>query len=205
MSGLYRLAYSPYYAATWVPETFPEHHYAFQNTRDRVGHAFHDFLVGTGETLNRPNADIRETTTRYYIEIELAGAHTLKDIALRWEDQRLLLVRGLRKRTQLSEQEKDAEEQAKEENAEPRDDSKVAAKGDEVSEKESRVHNVRVERHLGPFSRIFEFAVEVDHESSRAYLNDGLLTIVVNKKSPESRQERKVKEIEITKQVPSAS
>jgi len=203
MSGLYNLPYAPYYASTWVPETFPDHHYPIHNTRDRIHHAFHDFMVGTGEPLDRPHADIRETMTKYYIEIELAGAHNLEDIAIRWEDQKVLLIRGLRKRIQLSEENEN--EQAQKENATQETDTKIVAKEWQVSENESKVHNVRGERHLGPFNRTFEFAVAVDHENSRAYLHDGLLTIVVNKKHPESAQRTKAKEIQITKEAPTTS
>jgi len=200
MSGLYTLPYAPFYDATWVPETFPEHHYPLYNTRDRIGHAVHDFFAGTGESLNRPRADIRETLTKYYIEIELAGAHTLENIAIRWEDEKILYIRGLRKRTQLSE-EKDNEQDQKDVAAQEAD-SKIVAKNGHVSENNSKVHNIRVERHLGPFSRTFEFFVKVDHDTSRAYLHDGLLTIVVNKKHPENAENRKFKDMQINKEAP---
>jgi HSP20 family molecular chaperone IbpA len=203
MSGFYSLPYAPFYDATWVPETFPEHNHPLHNTRDRIAYAVHDFLAGTGEANNRPRADIRETATKYYIEVELAGAQSLENIVIKWEDQKRLFIRGLRKRTQLSEQKGD--EQTQKDKSAQEAESKIEAKDRQVSENESKVHNLRMERHIGSFIRTFEFAVEVDQDTSRAYLHDGLLTIVVNKKHPENAPNKKFKDMQITKQPPVVS
>jgi len=48
------------------------------------------------------------------------------------------------------------------------------------------------ERHLGPFHRSFTFPDEVDADNTKADLKDGLLRIVVPKKSDSSSFDKRV-------------
>jgi hypothetical protein len=73
------------YPYTHVPQTFPEHHWPLEHSRNKVGHALHDFFVAEpGSENHLPRADIRETPDKYSIDIELPGLEKIDKTAIKW-------------------------------------------------------------------------------------------------------------------------
>jgi len=116
---------------------------------------------------------------KYYIDVELPGITTSKDISIKWSNSRVVIIKGKIDRTPTTEETaaKDANVEAKEEHP-----------------KDHPVHFLTKERHTGTFMRAFEFAVDVDHDSLIAKLQGGLLEITIEKKP---HAEFKNKEIKI--------
>src|SRR5262249_45912254 len=82
------------YPTTYVSHTYPEkghhlHHVPLPYMVHKAHRAFHD----KDRDVHQPRADIRETMTDFYIEIELPGIRDKSDLHLRWTTMRCLLVR----------------------------------------------------------------------------------------------------------------
>ncbi len=81
---------------TWVSKHFPEHRHPFEHTRHSVsgglGEFSHDVTHAwlAESALISPRSDIRESTTAFYLDVELPGVATEKQMTLNWLCSRTL-------------------------------------------------------------------------------------------------------------------
>jgi HSP20 family molecular chaperone IbpA len=128
---------------------------------------------------NKPDVDIRDTSSTYFIDIELPGISDKKSISLEWTSSRDIIISGTVSRPFVSDKLKvvtEMEETLRSMNA--KDGKVVPAPGEQMREPEL----VADERRIGPFRRHFCFLVEVDMGDLEAKLEAGLLMIRVPKK-----------------------
>jgi HSP20 family molecular chaperone IbpA len=171
------------YPLTYLGETFPEHHAPLEHTRQKVGHAVHDFFVGHGPGSHTPRADVRETMRRYYIDIELPGLNTTEGLNLKWFNRRTLIISTKIERPELKDEEPHEPTAPSTEESE---DTK------EQPKPENPVHILKSERQTGQFFRMFEFSADVDHDSMELKLQYGLLRIMLAKKPHEQVQHKQI-------------
>ncbi|KAH8658049.1 HSP20-like chaperone [Xylariales sp. PMI_506] len=194
----------------YVPEPYhttviSKHHYeepsthhlphALESARNVLGHAFHTFereLVHPyGEfPLPAPKADIRESKTTYYIDVDLPGAHEKSDIALKWTGLNTLFLEATVKRQPTPEDEAEPVAAA----TPPAAEAGAAAAAE--AKKPKTVHLVKGERHAGRYARAFAFPVPVDQDKVTAKLAYGVLSVTVPKKVADKGVEHKSVEIE---------
>jgi len=163
----------------FVEETFPQVHYPFEQTYHRVGEVLHSLRHPCqNEEINCPRIDVRETTKKYYIEVELPGLTTTDDLTLVWANRKTLSLKATIKRPILNEND---------------EESPLVAEGTtDKNEKENPIHFLCNERRLGQYTRSFVFLAAVDHDAIRAEAKDGLLRIVVPKWLPEHQELRNI-------------
>jgi HSP20 family molecular chaperone IbpA len=138
---------------------------------------------------NVPDAEIRETRTAYYLDIELPGVGDKNSIGIAWMSPRLLVVEGLIGRVDV-EAKLDADTNGGQSNAthahgdsDVRQGTKGSHEAAPPKNEKQPWHDVMTlsERRIGAYSRHFTFACDVDNKALRAKLRDGLLGIVVPK------------------------
>jgi len=171
------------YDLTYLSETFPEHHHGqLENARHKIGHAMHEFFLGQDSASHKPRADVRETLKKYYLDIELPGLNTTEGLSLKWFNRRTLILSAKVERPELKDEEiADASAEHSTEDA----------KGQ--SKPENPIHILKSERQIGQYFRMFEFSADVDHESMKSKLQNGLLRIELDKKPHEHVQPKEVK------------
>jgi HSP20 family protein len=169
------------YTTTSVNRTFPEHHWPLENTRHKVGDAFHDFFRPYEQDIRTPHTDIRETVKKYYMEIELPGLNSKADYSLKWTGSRTLLVQAEIKRPEVEE-----------ELALPPSESPVSPESDPQQKPIHTVHFLTRERRIGTYARAFYFYADVDHDLLEAKLQHGILHIAVPKKEAEQKEAKHV-------------
>src|ERR1700761_9639907 len=165
MSTTYLYPTRLFYPVTYVEKT-SEHHLPLKGTRSKVGNAIQNFFVPDSVTRS-PHVDIRETATKYYVDTELPGVGSAADIQIQWSNPRTDLIRAEVKRTPTAEE-------------------KAAAAEGADKKRDTPVHFLTTERTVGTIMRAFDFVVDVDRESLKAELQNGLLTIVIDKKPREN-------------------
>ncbi|KAH6639996.1 hypothetical protein BKA67DRAFT_542525 [Truncatella angustata] len=212
--------YPPQYYFTPEPyhtTAIPKYHYqepdhtpsALENVRHAIGHAFHSIEeLGHSENeypLPPPHADIRESRTRYYIDVELPGAHDKRDIVLKWTGLNTLYLNATTKRQPTPEDEPetgDAVPASPSKSPEPRpaDSQKEGVNSEEGKKKKAKpekpVHLVRHERRFGRHARAFTFPVPVQQDEITAKLAYGVLNITVPKVEVDKNAEHKHVDIE---------
>jgi HSP20 family protein len=138
---------------------------------------------------NVPDADIRETRTAYYLDIELPGVGDKNSIGIAWMSPRLLVVEGLIGRLEV-EGKVDADINGGQTNGSPAKGDSDVREGTKGSQEAAQPKSERQpwqevmtvsERRIGAYSRHFSFACDVENMSLRAKLRDGLLSVVVPK------------------------
>ncbi|KAF2421471.1 HSP20-like chaperone [Tothia fuscella] len=165
-----------FYGTTTVDPSFPEHHWPLEHTRHRIGdatHAIGEFFTG-GDVLLDPASDIRETTKKFYIDVELPGLRSREALHVKWTNPRTLFVHARIERPKIAEI-----------------DELVKAE-DKTPKPEHAVHHLLHERRVGKFARSFYFEAEVDTETMVADMSGGLLSIVVEKKPHEQKPAKSV-------------
>jgi len=189
--------YYPYapdlHSTVHLGETFPEHHHLFEHARHKISGIVapeHDY------EMKKPRVDVRETSTSYYIDVELPGLGPGADLKMHWTSGRTLLVDAHIKRPLI--------EGTTEHIPGPAEASAVPADTESTGEKKANgnivapknpVHLTLRERRVGEVSRAFNFAVDVDKENVKANLKFGLLTLIIPKSQHDPVEK---KEIEIT-------
>jgi HSP20 family molecular chaperone IbpA len=189
------MAFNPYYPRpapypeTTIHETFPEHHWPLDHTGHKVGHALKGWLSPVeGTAPMRPlHADVRETQQKFYVDVEVPGL-LKKDLTVSWVNDASLLVSANIQRPdieEVTEKEAAAGEQSTEQENSGGNDLKTA-------EHHGPVHLLAHGRHLGPSAASFYFAADIDHDTMKANLKDGLLRIQVDKKPHAQKPAREV-------------
>jgi HSP20 family molecular chaperone IbpA len=138
---------------------------------------------------NVPDADMRETRTAYYLDIELPGVGDKNSISIAWMSPRLLVVEGLIGRLEVEGKLDGDVNGAQANGSHANGDSGLqqGTKGSQMAadpKSETQPwHEVIAlnERRIGAYSRHFTFACDVDNKALRAKLRDGLLSIAVPK------------------------
>lgn len=159
----------PFYPITYIGETYPERHYPLEQTRHKIGNAIFEYIGHPADEIREPLVDIRESRTKYYIDVELPGLGSVNDVEIGWVNSRMIVVRG-----------KIGRHAVPEETAAKSSDTHTAP--EHRKPKEDPVHYIKKERRIGLFNRAFEFRVDVDHETLKAHLQHGLLKMSIDKK-----------------------
>lgn len=131
-----------------------------------------------------PNFDVHETDAAFVLEGELPGLENKSCVNIEFTDDNTLLIRGRIERRAHSPPAGDVEAGEKKENGKQEGKGKQVVKKDE-SMKEKENSGVRywvAERSVGEFQRSFSFPGQVEVESVKASLEDGVLRIVVPKR-----------------------
>ncbi|KAH8646281.1 hypothetical protein BX600DRAFT_477426 [Xylariales sp. PMI_506] len=167
------------YPTTYVRDTFPESHWSFEWPRHKVADAIHDFIHPFEQDVRTPHADIRETTEKYYIDIELPGLANMDGFSVKWTNPRTLLV----------------EAQIMRPNIEGSDllSKNESSKGGLDKDLPGGVHFLARERRVGVFARAFHFSVEINQDEMQADMQYGLLRLVV----PKVHDKEPVRQVEV--------
>lgn len=179
---------------TWVSRHFPEHHYPLEHARHSISRALGDFahdLTHAGPSeyhLISPRSDIRESTTTFYIDVELPGIATEEQMTLNWLGSRTLLLRATVTRAPTPEDDTAVKQSDKDATMSIKDETKDHDK----KQGDQSVYLTLGERHLGTFGRAFNFPVDVDHDGVTAKLAAGVLRLTVPKLPEGSKFEKKV-------------
>lgn len=190
--------------------TIPKHHYddpdhtptALETVRHAIGQAFHSIEKELAHhdneyPLPRPNTDIRESRSHYYIDVELPGAHDKRDIVLKWTGLNTLYLNANIKGQPTPEDNAEAGITQKS-GSSPKLSSLKSEDGKESDnhtakkdKPEKLVHLVKHERHFGRQARAFTFPVPVQQDKLAAKLAYGILNITVPKVEVEKTAEHK--------------
>jgi HSP20 family molecular chaperone IbpA len=172
----YAIYRRPDYQVTYIDETFPDHHLPFEHMRHAVGHAMHNMLNPyIGEFTHSPRTDVRETVAKFYIDVELAGLRSKDDLTLTWTNANTLLLKATIHRPEI---------EPDKESAEPVDEKEAP--------KRAVVHALVKERYVGKVARSFSFFVDVNAETMKARLLNGVLHIILEKMPHEQVQPKAV-------------
>jgi HSP20 family molecular chaperone IbpA len=161
---------------------------------------------GNGE-MHKPKADVRETMSGFYIDIEVPGINDKADLKLKWLSSGTLLVSCDLRRKKINENRTNGDANGFNGGAHPEVIGKKAASSSQgdvtdgdaegavavsgaAARNENREHHNSPhltinERNIGHNSRAFHFPVEVEREKMKATLSAGLLTLEVPKKHHE--------------------
>ncbi|KAG9781085.1 hypothetical protein KCU88_g3530, partial [Aureobasidium melanogenum] len=106
MAFLYSYPEVEPYPTTYVSHTYPEkgshlHHLPLPFLGHKVHRLFHD----KDQEVHIPKADVRETMSNFYIEVELPGISDKSQLHLRWTSMRTLLVTSKVSRPEIPESE----------------------------------------------------------------------------------------------------
>lgn len=135
-----------------------------------------------------PDADLRETSTHFYLDLEVPGVSDKSSIRIHWTSSRLLVVEGeiIRPKAEISAP-VGANGDAQDAKQKSVDEDSVATK-DQYPHHESslypEVDGMRLtacERRIGHFIRYFSFPVDVDRSGMKARLEAGLLQMQLPK------------------------
>lgn len=208
----YPAYFMPEWHTTYVLPHFPEKHHHLEHIRlalndsiGNVGSAIKHSFAPEPQTLN-PVADVLESNSNYYIEIELPGLEATSSLKIRWLNPHTLMVEAILERPAIVEEQVPA---ARAEVAttvtaskDTKFDSKPEVNGDTTDQVEAKQRNSAVvlthrERHIGLFARAFHFPTQVVSEHLEAKMHAGLLRIKVPKLETDSaKPEMKAVEVE---------
>ncbi|EXJ90651.1 hypothetical protein A1O1_03755 [Capronia coronata CBS 617.96] len=195
MAFLYSYPEVEPYPTTYVTHTYPEkgqhlHHIPLPFLAHKAAHRL---LHDREHEVHIPKADLRETMSNFYIEVELPGISDKSQLHLRWTSMRTLLVTSKIGRPDIPESElfdvpvvaaapeppkEDADQQQQQEPLATSTETGVTATATTMKkEPHLTVH----ERLIGEMMRAFNFPVDVDRDNTHAKLEAGLLRIVVPK------------------------
>ena len=142
-----------------------------------------------------PRFDIHEDEEAYYLNGELPGVENKSDIQIDFVDAQTLTVAGRVERKYTSEPDASApvedaadtsadSKKATVEDTPEEGDKAVADTGDKTVDQPKEAPKPKfwaTERAIGEFHRTFSFPTNVDQDSVKATLNNGILSIVVPK------------------------
>jgi HSP20 family molecular chaperone IbpA len=149
---------------------------------------FHD----KDHELHSPKADVRETPSNFYVDVELLGLKEKSHLGILWRSTQTLLVSTNIERPAISE---DIVIEGSNGSVQVlRTEEYNVADGNESSTEEAftksstthgsgkkQPHLTVSERQIGTVVRAFNFPVDVNHEKTTAKLDVGLLRLVVPK------------------------
>jgi HSP20 family molecular chaperone IbpA len=169
------------FATIYLDKSFPEHHAFFEHARHKISNIIELSHIGEVQI---PRVDIRETTSNYYLDIELPGLESNEDLKLMWIGGFTLLVDAHIRRPMVEELSIDLPDEGSDPSsaqisAEPNVDECSCRTRTDVQK--SPIHILVKERTIGEFSRAFNFPVAVQTEAVVAKLKHGLLTVTVSK------------------------
>ncbi|KAH0605041.1 uncharacterized protein H6S33_005023 [Morchella sextelata] len=142
----------------------------------------HHTSTPTNRRAFTPNFDVHETDAAFVLEGELPGLENKSHVNIEFTDDNTLLIRGRIERKVHSAGGNDSGENKENEKQEDKG-KQVVKKGESVKEKENAgVRYWVAERSVGEFQRSFSFPGQVEVESVKASLEDGVLRIVVPKR-----------------------
>jgi len=147
-----------------------------------------------------PSFDIKETKESYILDGEVPGVTDKSALDLSFVDENTLVVKGRLERntetgkpstpattTEATEENKETKYHApsvEEEGGESSAVTKTSGTSGEVEKKHQNGEKYWIrERYVGEFQRAFNFPQSVDHDAVKASLKDGILSIVVPKKT----------------------
>jgi HSP20 family molecular chaperone IbpA len=183
----YAIYRRPDYQVTYVDETFPDHHWPFEHMRHTVRHAMHDvFNPYVNEFAHSPRADIHETVKKFYIDVELAGLRSKDDLTLAWINTNTLLLKANIHRSDIHPDEGMEKDEKETEIA-----GDAGERGKEFP-KGAIVHALVKERHVGKVARSFAFSVDINAETMKAHVLNGVLHIILEKMPHEQVQPKVV-------------
>merc|ERR1712098_458159 len=98
-SGYYTV---PAYQTFSIPQ---QHDFPFAKQRKSIGHALgmigHELSTPWGEGLKTPHADIRESKSAYYIDIDMPGLDNKNNVTIKWTNKNTLFVEAITKRPDI--------------------------------------------------------------------------------------------------------
>ncbi|KAF3923317.1 hypothetical protein ABW21_db0203017 [Orbilia brochopaga] len=130
-----------------------------------------------------PNFDVKETKDSYVLDGDVPGILDKSALDLSFVDDNTLVVKGRIERS--SETGKPENDNTAVEKTEKKDGKQPTVEDEDANGKVSNngeKYWVR-ERYVGEFQRAFSFPQSVDHDAVKASLKDGILNIVVPKKT----------------------
>ncbi|KAF1345793.1 hypothetical protein BDV97DRAFT_28385 [Delphinella strobiligena] len=146
-----------------------------------------------------PLFDVRETSEAYFLEGEFHGVSTTEDIKVEWTGPRTISIEANVSRVDL-ETEWGIETEPKtrapeEENGRPAEPKRTASGKSRKDQKarlkdRSAVRQWTCERHVGHYLRTFTFPHDVEQESVKARLSQGLLKMMILKKEATKEVQR---------------
>ena len=202
-------------STTFLEETYPDpaahlHGMPMPRWSHKLAEWLHE---GKGE-MHKPKADVRETMSGFYIDIEVPGIDDKADLKLKWLSSGTLLISCDLRRKKINENGKNGDGNGFSGGADPEVVGKKATSGSQggltdndaegavadsgtAARKENPEHHNSPhltinERNIGHNSRVFHFPVAVEREKMKATLTGGLLTLEVPKKHHERVLEHEV-------------
>lgn len=144
-----------------------------------------------------PSFDIRETKDSYVLDGELPGVTDKSALDLTFVDENTLVIKGRVERNNETGKPSTTTEEAatettatkyhaptvEEEGGESSAVTKTSGTSTEVEKQDNGEKYWIRERYVGEFQRAFNFPQSVDHDAVKASLKDGILSIVVPKKT----------------------
>ncbi|RVD82488.1 uncharacterized protein DFL_006914 [Arthrobotrys flagrans] len=133
-----------------------------------------------------PSFDVKETKDSYVLDGELPGVTDKSALDLNFVDENTLVVKGrVERNTETgSPSTKSHAPSVEEEGGTSASVTKAPGTSTEVEKKQENGDKYWIrERYVGEFQRAFSFPHSVDHEAVKASLKDGILSIVVPKKT----------------------
>lgn len=205
MAFLYSYPEVEPYPTTYVSHTYPEkgahlHHLPLPFLAHKAHRIFHD----KDQEVHIPKADLRETMSNFYIEVELPGISDKSQLHLRWTSLRTLLVTSKITRPEIPESElfdvpvvpaatnppkegsdatppvADQQQQTQQQEQQTETATSTTASAPPTTVKKEP-HLTIHERAIGEQMRAFNFPVDVDRDNTHAKLDAGVLRIVVPK------------------------
>jgi HSP20 family molecular chaperone IbpA len=141
------MASTSFYPVSFVAETYPQHVQPRNETRHMFSNALGDIYSPESVT-HVPRVNTRKTKEQYFLDIEVPGLSSVKNLDVQWTRARAILIRGdIFKR--------------------------VNTAGSAASN--------RSEKNVGSIVRAYEFKADVDQDSLKFDLKNGLLTVTVNR------------------------
>ena len=133
------------------------------------------------ENPNRPDVDIRDSTTEYLVDIEVPGVKDTSEVTVKWTSTSSLVVLGTVERPiwgKLKQEMKEQKPAAPIVATAEKDVDRTSHASESYPQDESLVVG---ERRLGPFRRHVNFPIEVESGGVTAKLEAGLLSLRVPK------------------------
>jgi HSP20 family molecular chaperone IbpA len=126
-----------------------------------------------------PDLDVRETSSAYFLDVELPGVADKKnDVVIKWASSRTLVIEGHLRRTDIA---REWGEHSNQHDSKKSADGPEDQKGSREKPKPEEASLLFKERRVGKFRRSFTFPVDIESSKLRAKLEDGLLKIRVPK------------------------
>lgn len=178
------------YYTSYLHKSFPEHHYAFENTRHKIGDYLRSFHVAKPWQI--PNADVRETKNKFFIDLELPGIETTEKLKLKWTNSRTLLLEATAHRPSLPADELPASQEGTTKDVKTTEATDTTVEPDESH----GCHLILSERWFGSLTRAFHFPVDIDQDALKATLKAGLLHLIVPKLEIQQPKEGKIEVVQ---------